>query len=681
MSKLYQSLRQASVITACLIGLTHPVQAETNDFTRAIIKSENLPQARVIERDEFLDRHVITSIRISPDGKKLAFVNPKGNHASLWLHDIASGENTLLFTSEIMNAIDWSSDSSHIIITTDRRVASVPISEGGYPQFLIKLDTALGDQFHGPDPESPHHIFVSTFNKETEDFSLLRINMKGISEELYRGKDKIHDFVATKNGPIKFIMQAEKLTQTLYQVDGNHRTALMSCDYDEGCGISSYHAKTDSLYLYARNGSDVQHLIKMDLQTKKITPVHQDPLGRFDIDAVFYSVKTGLPIMAEYNTDYRQSYGLTGEIQSHIDSIKAALQSSILHIKPMADTHWLIIDSNPKSAYHRFFIYHPNTRSVTEPLKDFIQSKATKDSLVKQEELALNKSFWYKASDGFNLQGYVTFPRGVEISEAPMVVVPHGGPWSRTYGSFSSVAQLLANRGYIVFAPNFRASTGFGRTYVNAANRDFGDGRVQDDIIDGVNYLLSQGIGNKDKLAIFGHSFGGFSTMAALAFTPDMFQVGIAGAPPPSLSKAVRYYVKRQDKTSFGILRASVMSRLAVNVDDPDDVKRLYDQSPDKYYFRVKKPLYIVAGEKDRRVNILDVRDYAIRLEQNGVPVGMLTDKNEGHSFRKNIAREAYFYLVENVLAHHLGGRLQPVKKRKLQKYLQKNMIMGSLYE
>ena len=303
----------------------------------------------------------------------------------------------------------------------------------------------------------------------------------------------------------------------------------------------------------------------------------------------------------------------------------------------------------------------------------------TKKDRVTASETAIRTPFWYPADDGFMLQGYVTFPRGVDVSKAPMVVQPHGGPWNRVFGSYSSLAQFLANRGYIVFEPNFRASTGLGRNYVHSANRDFGDGRTQDDIINGTNYLLNRGIGNKDQLAIFGHSFGGFSTMAGLTFTPNMFQVGIAGAPPPSLSKTMQYYVKKQDETRAGAMRVDVMADLAVDINDPNDIARIDAQSPDHHVKKVVKPMYIVAGEKDRKVNILDVRDYAIRLAENGVTVGMLVDKKEGHSFQKPLAKEAYLYLIETVLAKHLGGRHQPLSDPKLDKYIKKNMVMGHL--
>ncbi|WND01744.1 prolyl oligopeptidase family serine peptidase [Temperatibacter marinus] len=661
------------------MSLALPKIVKADQLTKAVLESEKRPQARLLKRDQFIDRRDITALRLSPKGDRLAFVTPKGKHSSLWVHHVESGLNSHLFTSEIMNNIYWSSDGDYIIMSTDRGVAAAKITQASFPEFLLKLDPAVGDVFHGVDPSSPHHIFVSLYNEKEDDFSLYRVDMKGQKELLYRGENKLNNFVTEPLGPMKFLIKTEGLTQTITHREGNVDEALVTCVYGENCVIAHYSKETDQLYYFGRDQHDKQGLLKLDMHTKAISRIHWDPENRFDIDEAFFSRRTGKPLLVGYDTDYRNTYAVDTEIEQDVSFIKQSLNSKVLYFKPTSDSHWLIINSPPESAQPKIFLYDRKTRKLWEPLKEFIAENPVKSDPIKDEDLALRIAFWYPASDGFKVQGYLTLPRGVEIAKAPMVVFPHGGPWNRVYGGFAGVPQLLANRGYIVFEPNFRASTGFGKAYIMSAQKDFGDGRVQDDIIDGVSYLLGRGIGDDKKLAIFGHSFGGFSTMAALAFQPEMFQVGIAGAPPPSLSKAVKFLVKNQEKTSIGVLRKDIMAELAVNIDVEADVQRLYDQSPDKNFFKVKRPLYIVAGEKDRRVNILDVRDYALRVEANGTTIGMLTDKKERHNFKKKTAREAYFYLIEKVLAHHLKGRYEEVGSKKLQKYLTKNMVMGAI--
>lgn len=659
--------------------LTNPSTANAyDDIDDAIKASEALSQARLLPRDIFLDRHIIRAIRLSPNGEKLAFVTNEKKYSKLWLHDVASGENNLLFTSEIMNSVHWSADGDYLIMETANGIASAPVSDAASPAYIVKLNMKNSEVFHGVDDTSPHHIFVSLYDKDSEQYTLTRVDMDGNQTPLYTDKNKLYNFLAEPNGPLKFVTRTEGLRQKLYQIENGVESEIFECRYNEGCSAASYNAETNSVYMYSRLDGDLQGLAKLDIDTKTVTSVHSDPENRFDIDDVFFSA-SGDPILIEYDTDYRESYGIGSEMSAHVETIKSKIQSKIIHIKPRSEKTWLVINSDPTSPSHTEYLYDLKTRTLAQPLSDFVAANPVQANPVTPDEVAISTAFWHEADDGFMLQGYLTLPRGVDISKAPMVVVPHGGPWNRTYGAFSSNAQILANRGYIVYQPNFRASTGFGKAYILESKRDFGDGRTQDDIINGTNYLLSRGIGDKDKLAMYGHSFGGFSTMAALAFTPDMFQVGIAGAPPPSLSKTMEFYIKNQDQTRAGVLRKDVMADLAVDIDDPQDIKRLYSQSPDNHVSKVTKPMYIWAGEKDDRVNILEVRNYAVKLEENGGVVGMLTDKNAGHSPRKPMATEAYLYMLETVLAKHLGGRHQPLTNKKLIKYLEKNMVMGNL--
>src|SRR5690606_11914060 len=134
----------------------------------------------------------------------------------------------------------------------------------------------------------------------------------------------------------------------------------------------------------------------------------------------------------------------------------------------------------------------------------------------------------YRAGDGLMIHGYVSLPKGRALRDTPLIALVHGGPVGRIDSNYADTTQLLVNRGYIVFEPNFRISTGYGMAYTAAANRDFGNGIVQQDILDGVDYLLSQGIGDAQQLAIVGASFGGFAVLTGFAYTPDKFKVGIA---------------------------------------------------------------------------------------------------------------------------------------------------------
>jgi dipeptidyl aminopeptidase/acylaminoacyl peptidase len=321
------------------------------------------------------------------------------------------------------------------------------------------------------------------------------------------------------------------------------------------------------------------------------------------------------------------------------------------------------------------YLYDNKTQLMSKPFKTLLSSKKIAEQFIQQKFIAQKVQVEYQVSDGMWQFGYVTLPLGKKAKEVPLIVVPHGGPWSRVKGNYSSIIQLLANRGYAVFEPNFRSSTGMGRNYVLSANKDFGDGIVQQDIIDGMRYVLYRGVGNPNELAMFGHSFGGFSTLAALAFTPELFQVGIAGAPPSDLSKSIKQLSnnKQNDKDK---IRQNRLMKLGVDLNDLQDLQRLSAQSPDANWQKVNKPLYMLAGGRDDRVAVTGVRDYAIRLEQAGKPISLLIDEDEGHSFNKDIAREAYAYVLEHALATHLDGIYQKEVSNNLKLYLKRKMVI-----
>jgi len=203
---------------------------------------------------------------------------------------------------------------------------------------------------------------------------------------------------------------------------------------------------------------------------------------------------------------------------------------------------------------------------------------------------------------------------------------------------------------------------------------------VQLDINEGVEYILSRGIGDKSRLAIIGASFGGFSALTALTFTPDLYQLGFAIAPGTALSKTAEFFIK-QAKEHEKQNMAEVFADRMVDINDPVDLKRSNEKSPYYNMAKVTKPLYILAGDRDKKVSILNVRNYALQLEAMGKDVTLLTAPKEGHHFRHPTAVEAKFYLLEKVLNKHIGGKMQQELSSKAKRFLKKNIVIGATHQ
>ena len=237
---------------------------------------------------------------------------------------------------------------------------------------------------------------------------------------------------------------------------------------------------------------------------------------------------------------------------------------------------------------------------------------------------------------------------------------------------------MLVNRGYAVFQSNFRGSTGHGRDYVFAARGDYGNGRVQQDIVDGVHYLLAQGIGDAQRIGIVGHSFGGYSALLGVTFAPELFKVAVAGSPPADFGWSMRWLLDTGDQGALPDRSlAAALRALSVDPADPATYARLHAQSPVANVSRLRRPVLILAGGADRVVAIREVINYAARLKRLGKPVSLYVEPGGGHSPVDRIPREAYGYLIEAMLHAHLGGAAPEAPGAELRAYLQKNLRLA----
>jgi dipeptidyl aminopeptidase/acylaminoacyl peptidase len=434
--------------------------------------------------------------------------------------------------------------------------------------------------------------------------------------------------------------------------------------------LLAYDDTTGTLWLTAAHDSNLRQLIAIAVNDQRVTSVHDDPQQLTDVFSVAMANKT--PRIVQYQTGAVQNYGLDEAAQAMIEQIEAQVPTANLTLTLADDAVMSLVRQEASDLGEaRYHLFNRDSGSFIE-----ILASTRNPALPDVSALSRKMPFDYRASDGFLLHGYLTLPQGISIAQAPLVALIHGGPWGRVFSSYSGYTQLLANRGYIVFEPNFRASTGYGLDYMTAANRDFGNGVVQQDITDGVRHLLANGIGNSDRVAIAGASFGGFSVLAGLAFTPELYEVGIAAVPPADMSDSARRLTSRpgaqhQDPAASALLRA-----LLVDMEDAADIQRLHAKSPQASLATITAPLLLLAGADDDRVSISHVKDYSLELLNLGKEVSLLIDEDEGHGFEGGQAMNAYYYLTELMLEHYLQGRLQPLDDPALAKYIERKLLL-----
>jgi dipeptidyl aminopeptidase/acylaminoacyl peptidase len=314
-----------------------------------------------------------------------------------------------------------------------------------------------------------------------------------------------------------------------------------------------------------------------------------------------------------------------------------------------ADAHWLVAFTSDRGPV-RYYSWDRAARKGT-----FLFVHQPK---LEGLQLAEMKPVVITSRDGLSLNSYLTLPPGIPPRGLPMVLFVHGGPWARDSWGYSSTGQWFANRGYAVLQVNYRASTGYGKKFLNAGNKQWGL-KMHDDLIDAVNWAVQQGIADPKKIAIYGGSYGGYAALAGLTFTPETFACAVDIVGPSNLKtlvNAIPPYWKP--------LRAVFDVRMG-NVDDPDDADLVKAASPLFKADRIQRPLLIGQGANDPRVNKAESEQIVSAIEKNGGKVTYVVYSDEGHGFARPENRIDFNARAEAFLGSCLGGRVEPASGEK----------------
>ncbi|MFV1988984.1 MAG: alpha/beta hydrolase family protein, partial [Gemmatimonadota bacterium] len=272
----------------------------------------------------------------------------------------------------------------------------------------------------------------------------------------------------------------------------------------------------------------------------------------------------------------------------------------------------------------------------------------------------------YEARDGLTIHGYLTTPRGMEATNLPMVLVVHGGPWARDGWGYQPEVQMLANRGYAVLQINYRGSTGYGKAFTNAAVGEWA-GAMHDDLVDGVEWAIAEGIADPDRVGIYGGSYGGYATLVGLTFTPEVFACGLDYVGPSSLVTLIEAFPP--------YWRPFLEGTFYRHVGDPSDMNDVEDmqaRSPLNFVDQIEDPIMIVQGANDPRVTQQESDQMAAALRDRGIPVTYLLAENEGHGFANADNRMALYRSMEVFFGECLGGRVDPTVDPAIQAQIDK---------
>lgn len=656
-------------------------QGVATDATAATLSTrvtahQSAPQPPLIERQLFLNDPVVEVASLSPDGSLVAYLVQEGPQKSLFLLDTGTLDKTFLFSSYQLQDIRWTTDSSSLVLDLGKAIGRISAHETGSPAYIATLDPANGDYLIGLDHSDDNAVLLVR-RGDNREHVLMRHTLAGSAEAVLVTPYKIWDAMFSADASRVVIVTESPTNPEIHQFHDGQLSLLVGCNLPPGnhenCVPLGIDADNDNLWLLTDDNENFISLCRYSFSEESLTRVHSDPLHTTDIDGVI--MRGRQPVIARYQPGLPVTIGLDATTAHHLDTLQAAFPES--DITPqIADNNatWLLTETSAVLSHPRYYLYNTSNERISPILEE---ERSTVPAPA-PADLSHKIPVQYAASDGLVIHGYVSLPKGVDIARAPLIAAPHGGPFGRVRAGYDYLTQFLVNRGYIIFEPNFRVSTGYGRDYVMRGAKDYGRGAVQQDVIDGVNYLLARGIGDPEQLAIVGISFGGFSVLSGLAFTPDLFRAGIALVPPATMGATIQYQLALRDAANESPMQIARAKQYIADFDDPGEMARLQANSPRSHLAAIQAPLLVMAGGNDQNVPVSGVKDYTLELLNLGKPVSFMLDNNLAHGGWPDFETGAILFLMETFLAQHLGGRKQAMDDPMLGDYLEITLLINS---
>ena len=646
-----RSLIGLLILSALLIvALTAPVWAQSPPL---------------IDRELFFGDPEIAGAQISPDGAFIAFVKPFKGTRNIWVKKTADPfTNAKPITADTKRPIPsyfWSRDGKYILFVQDKagdenynvyavNPADTPAAGQDVPTARNLTDVKGVRAFIYSIPRTdPDAIFVGINDRDAAWHDLYKVKISTGERRLMRkNTERITAYVFDLKDQLRMAMRsAENGDTEILRVDADKFTKVYSCTVFEQCGPVRYHKDGQRVYFQTNKGSGVD-LVGLELfnpATGQEELVESDPLKRVDFgNAVFSDVSDDL-IATSYDDERERIYWKDKGFENDYKNLQKQLPGKeIGFVSSTKDEKLWIVAANSDTDPGSTYLFDRSTKKLT--LQYQIREK------LNRSYLAPMKAVRYPSSDGLEIPAYLTLPKGVEAKNLPAMIVPHGGPWGRDSWGYNSFAQFLANRGYAVLQPNFRASTGYGKKFLDAGNKQWGD-KMQDDVTWGAKYLIAQGIADPKRVGIMGGSYGGYATLAGVAFTPDVYAAAVSIVGPSNLItllESIPPYWEQARKLFY--------ERMG-DPNTPEGKVQLLRQSPLTAAAKIKTPLLVVQGANDPRVNKRESDQIVIALRDRGFPVEYLVAPDEGHGFARPVNNMAMFASAEKFLAKYLGGRYQ----------------------
>ncbi len=621
-------------------------------------------ETKLLDRALFFGDPEISNAKLSPNGKFMSFIKPYKGIRNIWVKRTnAAFEDAIPVTEDTLRPIGsyfWSRNSSQLLYVQD---------QGGDENFQVyavgpfdarksSLDVSAKALTHCKHARvyiyavsriRRNILYIGLNDRDAAWHDLYQLRTDtGVLKLLRKNTDRITNWIFNRKDELRLAERTNNDGSTdLLRIEGRKSELIYQCGPLESVQCVRFHDDGERIYLNTNKGDNVNlsRLVLLNIHTLEEEFLESDPDSRVDLASVSFSDVDNRMIASYYEDDRLRIYWKDKKFEEDYFYLKNKFDQREISFNSGTkdERRWLIgvySDTDAGSVYsfdrktHRLkFQYRPRP-------------------LLKPEYLSSMDVLHYPSSDGLDIPAYLTLPKGLPSKNLPLVVHPHGGPWARDHWGYHPYAQFFANRGYAVLQMNFRGSTGFGKNFLDAGNRQWGD-KMQDDITWGVKYLVDKGIVDPKRVAIFGGSYGGYATLAGVTFTPDVYACAISFVGPSSLLTLLASIPPYWEagRTMFHLRMGDPGT--------PEGEAEMKRQSPLYAVDKIKTALMIVQGANDPRVKKAESDQIVKALYHSGKEVKYLCAPDEGHGFAHPSNSMAFLASAEKFLAAHLGGRFQ----------------------
>ena len=622
-------------------------------------------QPPLIDRELFFGDPEISGAQISPDGQYIAFLKPLNKTRNIWVKKTdAPFDSAKPITNDTKRPIPgylWSRDGKYVLYAQDKLgdenynvyavdPAAAPVAPAEVPaaRNLTDLKGVRAMIYDVPRSE-PDIIYVGLNDRDKSWHDLYKVRISTGERTLLRqNTDRITGWIFDLKDQLRLASRSADNGDTeILRVDEKGFTKIYSCDVLETCEPVRFHKDGKRFYLETNKGEgeNLEKLVLMDAETGKEELVERDPENRVDFGSALFSEVSDQLIATVYQYEKTRIYWKDKTFEADYKSLEGKLPGNEINFASHTrDEQLWLISAHSDTEPGQTFLFDRQSKKLTPQYK--IREKLPRQDLAHMEAIR------YESSDGLEIPAYLTLPKGVHARNLPTLILPHGGPWGRDAWGYNSFAQFFANRGYAVLEPNFRSSTGYGKKFLNAGNRQWGD-KMQDDLTWGAKYLAAKGIADPKRTGIIGGSYGGYATLAGVTFTPELYAAAVSIVGPSNLITLLDSIPPYWEP-----IRKMFYQRMG-DPNTPEGKAQLQRQSPLNSAGKIKTPLMVVQGLNDPRVNKAESDQIVIALRDRGFPVEYLVAPDEGHGFARPVNNMAMIAASEKFFAHYLGGQYQ----------------------